>query len=116
MSDAEGSSLPSALPKVRTGFDAAFSKLNPGDVECPGGSLPTALPQGPNRVLPPLLPRRRGQVLEAAGERVLHVDAVDDEVDHPVLEQELAALEAVGELLPDGLLDHARPGEADQRL
>ena len=31
-----------------------------------------------------------------------------------MLEQELAALEAFGEFLADRLLDHARPGEADQ--
>ena len=42
--------------------------------------------------------------------------ALDDRVDHAVLEQELGALEALGQLLADGLLDDARPGEADERL
>ena len=32
-----------------------------------------------------------------------------------MLQQELAALETFGKLLADGLLDHARAGEADQR-
>ena len=40
----------------------------------------------------------------------------DDGVHHAVLEQELRALEALGQLLADGLLDDPRPGEADQRL
>ena len=38
------------------------------------------------------------------------------QVEHAALEQELAALESVGQLLPDGLLDDARAGESDQRL
>jgi hypothetical protein len=32
-----------------------------------------------------------------------------------VLEQELGGLEALGQVLPERLLDHARPGEADHR-
>ena len=36
-------------------------------------------------------------------------------VDRALLEQELGALEAFGQLLAHGLLDHARAGEADQR-
>src|SRR3954466_13205446 len=42
--------------------------------------------------------------------------AVDDHVDGSGLQQELGALEALGQLLADGVLDHARPGESDQRL
>ena len=38
-----------------------------------------------------------------------------DHVDHAVLEQIFGALESVGQALADGLLDHARAGEADQR-
>src|SRR5437660_397317 len=38
-----------------------------------------------------------------------------DGVDHPVLQEELAALESLRQLLPQGLLDHPRPGESDQR-
>ena len=41
--------------------------------------------------------------------------AVDDHVDHAVLEQVFGALEAFGQSLADGLLDHARAGEADER-
>ena len=33
-----------------------------------------------------------------------------------MLEQELGALEALGELLADGLLDHAGTSEADERF
>ena len=53
---------------------------------------------------------------QRAGQRRLHLAPIDDQVEHAVLEQELAALEAVGQLLADGLLDDARTGEADQRL
>ena len=37
--------------------------------------------------------------------------AVDDRVDHPVLQQELRALEPLRELLLDRLLDHPRPAK-----
>ena len=47
---------------------------------------------------------------------VAHVAPVDDHVERAVLEQELAALEAFRQGLAHGLLDDARPGEADQRL
>ena len=40
---------------------------------------------------------------------------MDDHVDHAVRQQVLGALEAVRQLLADGLLDDARAGEADQR-
>src|SRR5881628_1626665 len=43
-----------------------------------------------------------------------HLTPVDDGVEHSVLEQELRALKTLRELLPDRLLDDARPGEADQ--
>ena len=51
----------------------------------------------------------------SARDAVAHVAAVDDHVDRAVLEQELAALEALRQRLAHGLLDHARAGEADQR-
>src|SRR5689334_22059862 len=38
-------------------------------------------------------------------QRVLELAAIDDHVEHAVLEQELAALEAFRQLLPDRLLD-----------
>ena len=44
-----------------------------------------------------------------------HVAAVDDHVQPAVLEQKLAALEALGQRLAHGLLNHARTGKADQR-
>ena len=49
-----------------------------------------------------------------ARERLLQLAPVHDHVQHAVLEQELRALEALGQLLADRLLDDARPGEADQ--
>ncbi len=53
---------------------------------------------------------------QGAGDGRLHLAAIDHQVEHAVLDQELAALEPVGQLLPDRLLDDARSGEADQRL
>src|SRR5690606_40777026 len=50
------------------------------------------------------------------GNAVAQLAAVADLVDGTVLEQELAALEALGQGFTDGLLDHPRAGEADQRL
>src|SRR6266481_928632 len=56
------------------------------------------------------------QDLENLDDDVAHLAALDDEVEHAVLEQELGALEPFGQLLADGLLDDARAGEADERL
>ena len=50
-----------------------------------------------------------------AAKRVAKLMAMHHHVDHAVLEKIFGALEAVGKLLADGLLDDARPGEADQR-
>src|SRR5687768_8539303 len=49
-------------------------------------------------------------------ERVLQLAAIHHHVEHAAFEQELAALEAFGQLLPDRLLDDARTREADERL
>ena len=49
-------------------------------------------------------------------DHVLQLAPIDDHVEHAVLEQELAALKALGQLLADRLLDDARAGKADQRL
>src|SRR5688572_11514463 len=46
----------------------------------------------------------------------LHVPAVHDQIEHAVLDQELAPLKAVRQLLADGLLDDAGTGKADERL
>ena len=51
---------------------------------------------------------------ERRGDVRLHFQARHHGVEHAVLQQELAALEAFGQLLADGLLDDARAGEADQ--
>jgi len=53
---------------------------------------------------------------QSPGNRGLQLAPVDDDVDHAVREEELAALEPVGQLLADRLLDDARPGEPDERL
>ena len=63
--------------------------------------------------------RRRQTCVEAAAHSRatvrLQLMAVHHHVDHAVLLQIFGALEAVGQLLADGLLDDARPGEADER-
>src|SRR5213078_4636550 len=51
-----------------------------------------------------------GHVTEQLGGRVAQVSARHHRVDHAVLEQELGRLESGREVLPDRLLDHARPG------
>src|SRR5206468_5269952 len=56
------------------------------------------------------------QQAEQLSELLAQVLALDDAVDHALLDEELRALEALGELLADGLLDDPRPGEADQRV
>src|SRR5262249_58615518 len=48
------------------------------------------------------------------GQRRAQLAARDDHVDHAVIAQILGALEAVGQLLADGLLDDARTGKADE--
>ena len=58
----------------------------------------------------------RAHEAQRVGDRRFHLAPIDDEVEHALLEQELAALESLGQLLPDRLLDDARSGEADQRL
>ena len=61
-------------------------------------------------------PRRRlGEEPRQARDGRLQVVAMHHHVDHAVILQVLGALEAVGQLLADGLLDHPRPGKADQR-
>ena len=52
---------------------------------------------------------------EDRGDAVAQVATVEDHVDRAVLEQELAALESLGQRLTHGLLDDAGPGEPDQR-
>ena len=61
-------------------------------------------------------PACRHAEAQDARDHVLHLAAIDDGVEHAVLEQELAALEPLGQRLPNRLLDDARAGEADERL
>ena len=59
--------------------------------------------------------RRAAQQPAEPRERRAQFVAMHHHVDHAVVLQILGALEAVGQFLADGLLDHARAGEADQR-
>ncbi len=47
--------------------------------------------------------------------RSRNVATIDEHVHRPVLQLELAALKSFGQRLAHGLLDDARPGEADER-
>ena len=60
-------------------------------------------------------PVRPLQQVEQPRQRRAHLEAVHHLVDHAVRQQILGALEAFGQLLADGLLDHPRPREADHR-
>src|SRR6185369_13100585 len=53
---------------------------------------------------------------ETPRDRRFQIPPVHYQIEHPVLGQELAALEPFRQLLPDGLLDDARSREADERL
>src|SRR5690349_12306313 len=55
------------------------------------------------------------QERDEARHALAQLAAVHDHVDGALLQQELGALEAFGERLAHGLLDHARAGEADER-
>jgi hypothetical protein len=56
------------------------------------------------------------QQAQELGDAPAQILALHDHVHHAVLHQELGALEALGQLLADGLLDHPRSGEPDQGL
>src|SRR5688500_341554 len=63
-------------------------------------------------------PRRGGLATHVAKQLphgLLQVLAVDDGVNHSVLEQELGCLEAFGKILADRLLDDPRSCKADDR-
>src|SRR5208283_1415911 len=49
------------------------------------------------------------------GDERFEIFAVNDGVDHAVLDKKLGALKSLRQLLPDRLLDHSRSGETDQR-
>src|SRR6476469_4752105 len=49
-------------------------------------------------------------------DHVLQLTAIDDYVEHAAFQEELAALKALRERLPDGLLDYPGAGKADERL
>src|SRR5436190_7551965 len=55
------------------------------------------------------------QMAQAACERFLELGALHHQVEKALLQQELTGLKALRQALPDGLLDHPRTGEADQR-
>src|ERR1700704_2469030 len=53
--------------------------------------------------------------IERACDKGLEVFAVDDGVEKTVFKKEFGALKSFGELLANGLLDHAGAGETDER-
>src|SRR5690606_33501122 len=55
-----------------------------------------------------------GQDADERPDRGTQVVAVDDHIHHAVLVEVFGALEALGQLLADGLLDDAGAGEADE--
>jgi hypothetical protein len=57
----------------------------------------------------------RSPRLEPVRRLRFHLAAIDDQIEHAMLEEELAALEPIWQLLPNGLLDNAGPCIADQR-
>ena len=61
------------------------------------------------------LRRRLGQQPAQIGQRRAQLVAMHHHVHHAVLPEIFGALEAVRQLLADGLLDHARTGKADER-
>src|SRR3989475_3427632 len=87
-------SSPSFTPKLPRAKSSSFSSAKFIGARSPAGS-----PEQAEELRQPLA----------------HLLAVHDPVDHPVLEEELAPLKPLRQLLTDGLLDHARSGEADQR-
>src|SRR5512138_1543114 len=102
-------SRPSLMPKVSSANSR--SKTSAPGVECGCGNAH----------------RLRLRLLDAAGafgshepkrarEGGFHVTPVDHEIEHPALDEEFTALESLGKLLPDRLLDDARACEPDQRL
>src|SRR5690606_27439551 len=56
------------------------------------------------------------ELRQEVADLVAHPAAIDDHVDGSVVQQEFAALEPVGQLLADRLLDDPGAGETDQRL
>ena len=79
-----------------------------------GSASGSVIGSAPSRVRQPALLER--VQLEQLAQHVLDVLARLDQVEHPVVEQELGGLEALRELLADGLLDHLRAGESDVRV
>ena len=57
----------------------------------------------------------RGEVVEVIDQRLPHLVARHDGVDHTSIEQKLSGLEARRQLRLCGVLDHSRPGKADHR-
>ena len=57
----------------------------------------------------------RGVQGQKLGQHAAHLGAFHDGVDKPVLERELRRLEALGQLLLDGVADDPLAGEPDER-
>src|SRR5579883_888442 len=87
---------------------------------------PLPAPRSRLRAQPAQAPERRGlttdflhrpaEEIQRSRDPGLELAAFYHGVEHTVLQQKLAALEARRQFLPHGLLDHARPGESDQSV
>src|SRR4051794_1937811 len=62
-----------------------------------------------------ILTRSWHHKIQRSGDVRFHFFAMDDRVEHAVLEEEFAALESGWEFLADGLFDHPRTGKANER-
>ena len=51
---------------------------------------------------------------QPVGHVILEILALHNGVQHAVLQEKLATLKALGQLLADGLFNHTGPGESDQ--
>ena len=114
---ASGSRYAARRPRRRLGVDDVAVGRAPGSRwSWPSTALPLRWPCSSAaldlRCAPPPC---RGQQAAQPGQRLAQLVAVHDHVDHAVRQQVLGLLEALGQLLADGLLDDARAGEADER-
>src|SRR3972149_6239769 len=60
--------------------------------------------------------RAAAEIIEQFGDEVFELFAMADQVDQAVVQQELAGLKTLRQLLLGGFLDHPRPGKPDERL
>src|SRR4029078_6366405 len=100
-----------APPRAPPGADRPPGKGNRDDRAAPGRRGASS---ARNRPLCRRL-RLRREVRDQESQLLPEIRARNDHVDHPVVEEVFSALEALGELFADGLLDHSLARETDQR-